>query len=99
MWPRRPSTDGLRALVGELTFPIIKELVDDVLTVSEAGRVTALEMVLNTMDMVIEPSSATVFAAILEHPAIFSGKQVGAILSGGNIDKTQFPTLRAEGHA
>jgi len=95
----RPDTiaDGLRALVGELTFPIIKELVDVVLTVSEAGMVNAMEMVLNTMEMVIEPSSATVLAAIMEHPAIFAGKQVGAILTGSNIDQTQFPTLRAEG--
>jgi threonine dehydratase len=48
------------------------------------------------MNMIIEPSSATVIAAILEYPEVFAGKKVGLILSGGNIDPGLFPHLAAE---
>jgi threonine dehydratase len=41
--------------------------------------------------MVIEPSSATVIAAITEHPEYFAGRRVGAIISGGNVDLEQLP--------
>jgi threonine dehydratase len=93
----QPDTiaDGLRAMVGVMTFPIILELVDRVLTVSEAGLVHGMELVREHLDMVIEPSSATVIAAMLEHPRVFSGQRVGAILSGGNIDRTLFPGIRS----
>jgi threonine dehydratase len=90
-WKPETVADGLRALVGEITFPIILDLVDDVLTVSEAGLVQAMHLVFEHLDMIIEPSSAPVIAAILEHPAVFAGKTVGVVLSGGNIDTTLFP--------
>jgi threonine dehydratase len=91
----RPDTvaDGLRALIGKMTFPIIQELVDDVLTVSEEGITRGMDLVWKHMKMVIEPSSATVIAAMLEHPGVFAGKKVGVILSGGNIDRKLFPHL------
>jgi threonine dehydratase len=41
--------------------------------------------------MLIEPSSATVIAAISEHPEFFAGRKVGAIISGGNVDLAQLP--------
>lgn len=91
--------DGLRAVVGELTFAIIQELVDDVLTVTEEGIVKGVQLVHDFLGMVIEPSSATVVAALLEHPQVFAGKRVGAILSGGNIDKALFPHLFETTHA
>ncbi len=92
-WQPDTIADGLRALVGEITFPIIQDLVDDVLTVSEEGIVRGMELVWEHMGMIIEPSSATVIAAMLEHQAVFSGKKVGVILSGGNIDHKLFPQL------
>jgi threonine dehydratase len=48
--------------------------------------------------MIIEPSSATVIAAMLEHAEVFSGKKTGAILSGGNIDHKLFPQLSGARH-
>lgn len=91
----RPETvaDGLRALVGQMTFPIILDLVDQVLTVSEDGILMGMDLVYEHLDMVIEPSSSVVIAAIREHPEVFTGKTVGVILSGGNIDPAQFPQL------
>lgn len=92
-WDPDTIADGLRALVGELTFPIILDLVDKILTVSEAGLVRGMELIKQTLDMTIEPSSATVIAAILEYPEVFEGKRVGVILSGGNIDENLFPEM------
>ena len=90
-WHPDTIADGLRALVGKVTFPIIQDLVDDVLTVSEAGITQGVDLVWKHMKMIIEPSSATVIAAMLEHPKLFAGKKVGVILSGGNIDTKLFP--------
>jgi threonine dehydratase len=90
-WSPDTIADGLRALVGEFTFPLIREFVDDVLTVSEAGIIAGMEQVWRTLDMLIEPSSATVIAAIMEHPERFRGRSVGAIISGGNVDRSEFP--------
>jgi len=85
-WQPDTIADGLRALVGKITFPIILDLVDRVLTVSEEGIRRGMELVREHMDMEIEPSSSTVIAAIVEHPAVFAGKTVGVIVSGGNVD-------------
>ncbi len=81
-----------------MTFPIIRELVDDVLTVSETGILQGMKLVWQFTGMVIEPSSATVIAAIMEYPDVFAGKRTGIILSGGNIDRDQFPFLGAASH-
>ncbi|NIP16806.1 MAG: pyridoxal-phosphate dependent enzyme [Xanthomonadales bacterium] len=97
----RPDTiaDGLRALVGELTFSVISTLVDDVLTVSEDGILEGMKLVRSHLGMLIEPSSATVVAAILEHPAVFAGREVGVIFSGGNVELRDFPGLTDIDHA
>ena len=78
--------DGLRALVGALTFPIILDLVDAVLTVQEDNLLVGMKQVNDHLDMLIEPSSATVIAAILEQPDRFAGRKVGAIITGGNVE-------------
>ncbi|MFT5138564.1 MAG: threonine dehydratase [Lysobacterales bacterium] len=93
-WNPDTMADGLRALVGEMTFPIILDLVDDILTVTEAGLLRGMELIYEYMDMIIEPSSATVIAALLEYPSVFAGKKVGLILSGGNIDTNMFPAMK-----
>ena len=83
----QPDTiaDGLRAMIGELTFPIIQAGIAEVLRVSEAGIVAAIKLAADYLGEVIEPSSATVLAALLEHPEVFSDQRVGLILTGGNI--------------
>lgn len=83
----QPDTiaDGLRAMVGKLTFPIIQTGITDILRVSEAGITSAIKVAADHIGEVIEPSSATVLAALQEYPQVFSGHRVGLILTGGNI--------------
>ena len=77
--------DGLRAVVGVPNFAIIAEHVLQVLTVSDAKCREAQSLASQHLGMVIEPSSATVLAAVMANPALFTGKRVGLILTGGNV--------------
>lgn len=90
---RNPDTvaDGLRTSLGELTFPIIHRLVKEILTVSEKGIVEAMRHIWERMKIIVEPSSAVVLAAVLEHKAGFSGQRIGVIVSGGNVDLDHLP--------
>jgi threonine dehydratase len=90
-WQPETIADGLRAIVGEMTFRIIRDKVDAVLTVSEAGIMEGMELVWRHLEMLIEPSSATVITAVREHPEVFAGKAVGVIFSGGNVNTADFP--------
>lgn len=83
--------DGLRTRVGEITFPIIKERVEDIVCVSEAEIAAAMRLIWERMKIVIEPSSAVPVAALLKSPDLFGGKRVGVILSGGNVDLESLP--------
>ena len=77
--------DGLRAIVGVRNFQVIRSEVSRVLTVSDNDIREAMVLFWQKLKMLIEPSSATVIAAIRNHPEIFAGKKVGAVISGGNI--------------
>jgi threonine dehydratase len=83
-----PATiaDGLRTTVGGMTFPIIRRLVTDILTVSEETIIAAVRLIWERMKIVIEPSAAVPFAAILAHRNEIPGERIGIILSGGNAD-------------
>jgi len=83
-----PNTiaDGLLSSLGKKTFPIIKKHVSKILTVSEKGIIRAMRLVWERLNIIIEPSSAVVLAAVLEHTEENRGKKVGLIFSGGNID-------------
>nr|MBP7881861.1 pyridoxal-phosphate dependent enzyme [Candidatus Methylopumilus sp.] len=77
--------DGLRAVVGIPNFAIIQEHVLQELSVSDAQCASAQALAAEHLKMVIEPSSATVLAAVLAYPELFKGKRVGLILTGGNV--------------
>ena len=83
--------DGLLTSLGSLTFPIILNEVDQIVTVSEEGIVAAMRMIWERMKIIIEPSSAVALAAILENKLDVKGKRVGIILSGGNVDLGKLP--------
>jgi threonine dehydratase len=83
--------DGLRTNVGERTFPIIQRYVDDIVTVSEEAIVSAMRTIWETMKIVIEPSAALPYAAIVERVIDVNGKRVGIILTGGNVDLDALP--------
>ncbi len=78
--------DGLRTSMGSLTFPVMMNYVSDVLLVSEQEILSAWQLIMERLKIVIEPSCAVPFAAVRKHPEIFSGKRVGIILTGGNVD-------------
>jgi len=78
--------DGLLTGIGSLAFGILSEAGRRILLVSDDEMLTAMRLVAARMKLVIEPSSATVVAALLRYPEEFSGRRVGAILSGGNVD-------------
>ena len=88
--------DGLRASLKELTWHFVSRHVADVLTVTEDEIIAATKLVWQRMKIVIEPSSAVPLAAILKNQVCFSGKRVGVILTGGNVDLERLPWLRSE---
>ncbi|HNT74493.1 MAG TPA: pyridoxal-phosphate dependent enzyme [Anaerolineae bacterium] len=83
--------DGLRTFLGNVTFPIIRTRVSDIVTVTEAGIIAAMRLVWERMKIVIEPSAAVPVAALFEHPDLWRGRRVGVILSGGNVDLARLP--------
>jgi len=83
--------DGLRTNVGEPNFAIIQRYVDDIVTVSEEAIVSAMRTIWETMKIIVEPSAAVPYAAILERVIDVNGRRVGIILTGGNVDLDALP--------
>ena len=83
--------DGLRAQVGTVTFPIIKENVDKILLVSEEMIISSMYMIWQRLKIIIEPSCSIVLAALMLNSKKFLNKKVGLILTGGNYDLKQIP--------
>ncbi|WP_299391041.1 pyridoxal-phosphate dependent enzyme [uncultured Gelidibacter sp.] len=83
-----PNTiaDGLRTNLGDINFPIIQQYVDHIICVEEAEIIQAMRLLWERLKIVVEPSSAVAFAAVLKNKAYFKDKLVGIILSGGNVD-------------
>ena len=83
--------DGLLTSLGSLTFPIIIEYVDEIITAKEESIIQAMRMIWERMKIVVEPSAAVPLAALLEKKDGFKDKRVGIILSGGNINLEKLP--------
>ena len=96
----RTIADGLQVpCPGELTFPIIQETVAGILLVSDDEMIETLAWMLERMKVLIEPSGVVGAAAVRHRKADFSGRRVGVILSGGNVDRDRLadflrPALR-----
>jgi threonine dehydratase len=89
----RTVADGLRTSLGSLTFPIIRRYVERIVTVEEDSIVAAMRHIWERMKILIEPSAAVPFAAILEGGFKARGRRIGIILSGGNLDLDTLPWL------
>ncbi|HZF27040.1 MAG TPA: threonine/serine dehydratase [Steroidobacteraceae bacterium] len=87
--------DGLRSSLGARNFPIIRRCVDDIVRVSEDGILRATRLVLERLKLLVEPSAAVVVAALLEERLDIRGRNVGVILSGGNVDLETARWLRS----
>lgn len=92
-----PNTiaDGLLTSLSDLTFAIVRKNVDDILTVREESIIECMQLIWERMKIIIEPSSATVLAAVKENPEIFRGRKAGLILTGGNVDLKKLPFSQA----
>lgn len=92
-----PATiaDGLRTnCTGERNFPIIQQHVDDIVTVSEQAIVAAMRAIWEALHMVVEPSAAVPYAAVLEKRLPVEGRRLGLIVTGGNADLEKLPWLK-----
>jgi threo-3-hydroxy-L-aspartate ammonia-lyase len=78
---------------GERTWPVIRALVDDVVTVSDAEIVDAMRLLFERLKVVAEPSGATALAALLAGRIELRGGTVGVVISGGNVDAARFASL------
>jgi len=78
--------DGLLTSLGDKTFPIIQENIKEIITVTDDEIIDALRLVWERMKIIIEPSCAVPLAALIKEKDRFTGKRVGIILSGGNVD-------------
>ena len=88
-----PNTiaDGLKTNLGHYNFPIIKQYVNDIVRVEEDEIKKAMRLIWERMKIIVEPSSAVALAAVLNDQSKFTGKKVGIILSGGNVDLGKLP--------
>ncbi|OIP01105.1 MAG: serine dehydratase [Bacteroidetes bacterium CG2_30_33_31] len=84
----KPNTiaDGLLTSLGKYSFPIILKYVNQIITVDEESIIEAMKLIYQRLKIIIEPSSAVPFAAVLKNHEIFKNKRVAIILSGGNVD-------------
>jgi threonine dehydratase len=91
--PIRPSiADGqLLDIPGEITFEVIRSMVDEIVTVSDAEIVEAMRLLFERAKLAVEPSGASAFAAVLAGRV--SGDRIGVVLSGGNVSAERFADL------
>ncbi len=89
--------DGLQVTApGKLTFPIIRELVEDILLVSDQELVSTIRFILERMKVLVEPSGAAGASAAFHCKFDLAGKRVGVILSGGNTDLAKLALYLSE---
>ncbi|MCK5147637.1 pyridoxal-phosphate dependent enzyme [bacterium] len=82
--------DGLLMPLGEKTFPLIYELVDEIILAPERQIIEAMRLIYERMKIIIEPSSAVPLAALLDNRLDAKGRRVCIVLSGGNVDLSAF---------
>ncbi|XP_050887763.1 serine racemase [Lathyrus oleraceus] len=85
--------DGLRAFLGNFTWPIVRDFVDDIIVVEDTEIIKAMKLCFHILKIVVEPSAAIGLAAVLsetfqKNPAWKDSKHIGIIVSGGNVDMT-----------
>ncbi|WP_087689817.1 MULTISPECIES: threo-3-hydroxy-L-aspartate ammonia-lyase [unclassified Pandoraea] len=90
----RTIADGAQTQhLGNYTFPVIRSLVDDILTVTDDELVQTMKFFASRMKIVVEPTGCLAAAAVLQGKLDVKGKRVGIILSGGNVDMARFAKL------
>ncbi len=83
--------DGLRAIVGEINLQIMQERQIEIFTVSDQETIEAMRLIWERLKILVEPSCATVLAAVIKNKKQFTGKKIGLIITGGNVDLDSLP--------
>jgi threonine dehydratase len=83
--------DGLRATVGAPNLAMLQQHRVDVITIEDDATLAAMRLLWKELKQTVEPSSATVLAAVLAQRERFAGKRVGLVLTGGNVDLDRLP--------
>ncbi len=83
--------DGLKTNLGDVTFPIIQKHVEKIIRVTEKEIVDAMRLIWERLKIVSEPSSAVALAAMLKEKELFKNKNIGIVISGGNVDLNKLP--------
>lgn len=83
--------DGLRATVGEINLHIMQERRVEIFTVPDQDTIEAMRLIWERLKILVEPSCATVLAAIIKNKMQFTGKKIGLIITGGNVDLDSLP--------
>ena len=83
--------DGLRTNLGDRNFLVIQKYVEKIIRVEENEIIEAMRLIWERMKIIVEPSCAVPFAAVLKNKEEFKNKNVGIILSGGNVDLKNLP--------
>jgi threonine dehydratase len=83
--------DGLRTLIGAPNLEALRAHQVEVITVTDEESIQAMRLLWQTLKLVVEVSSATVFAAVLKQRQRFAGRRVGLVLTGGNVDVDALP--------
>jgi len=78
--------DGLKTHLGDINFPIIQNGIEEIVLVTEDQILSALKLIWSRLKIVIEPSSAVAFAALINKSSDLNSKNIGVILSGGNVN-------------
>ena len=94
--PRSIADGALTTHLGRHTFPVIREFVQDIVTVSDAQLVATMAFLAERMKMLVEPTGCLAAAAALDAVVDCRGKRVGIIVSGGNVDLATFARLVAD---
>lgn len=81
--------------LGQYTFAIIQQNVNDILTVSDTELVTAMKFIAERMKIVVEPTGCLGFAAARARKSELQGKRIGIIISGGNVDISRYGAFLA----
>ena len=91
---RLSVADGLMAIVGELTLPIIQKNIDDIILATEQEIIDTTKLIWERMKIIIEPSCALVLASLIRNKDKFKGQKVVLVITGGNVDLVSLPWLK-----
>jgi threonine dehydratase len=87
--------DGLRTSLGPLTFAVLRNSIEGIITVDEAYIVEAMRLIWERLKIIAEPSGAVPLGALLQHGAPAGVQRIGLIISGGNVDLDTLPWIQA----